>query len=76
MEEEKPRASNFLTQNKGKTIGVKLSDGSHYKGTFICLDGLMNLVLENCEEIKDEKSVRKLGDVFLRGNNVSYIHSL
>lgn len=52
---------------------VKLNDGTVYKGTYICLDGNLNTVLEKCEELKDGKVINKFGDIFIRGNNVCYI---
>jgi len=61
---------------KGRAVNVKLNDGSEYHGTFICLDGNLNTVLEKCEEIKDGKVVGKFGDIFVRGNNVCYIAPL
>ena len=61
---------------KDRPVGVKLNDGTEYHGTFICLDGHLNVVLEKCEEIKDGKMIQKFGDIFIRGNNVSYVHPL
>jgi len=58
---------------KGRPVIVKLNDGTIYKGTFICLDGNLNTVLEKCEELKDDKIINKFGDMFIRGNNICYI---
>ena len=52
---------------------VKLNDGTEYRGTFICLDGCLNVVLEKCEERMQSKVVNKFADLFIRGNNVLYI---
>ena len=37
----------FLNLIKGNSVLVKLNDGSCYTGTFICMDGNLNVVLEN-----------------------------
>lgn len=50
-----------------------MNDGTEYRGTFICLDGFLNIVLEKCEEIRDGKAVSKFNDIFIRGNNIAYI---
>ena len=76
MEQSKKNPADFLKMIKGRPIRVKLNDGTEYKGTFICLDGNLNIVLEKCEELKDGKVINKFGDVFIRGNNVSYLSPL
>eukprot|EP00347_Sterkiella_histriomuscorum_P011439 403372449 len=59
---------------KGKQVIVKLNDGTIYRGTYICLDGNLNTVLEKCEELnKDGRVLGRYGDIFIRGNNVCYI---
>lgn len=50
MEIIKKNPQDFLKLIKGKPVQVKLNDGSEYRGTFICLDGCLNIVLEKCEE--------------------------
>ena len=47
---------------------VKLYSNEEYCGKFRCMDGNLNLVLENCTF---EGSL--LSEVFIRGNNVMYI---
>ena len=37
----------FLKLIRGKQVQVKLNDGSIYLGTFVCMDGCLNVVLEN-----------------------------
>ncbi|KAI8984371.1 U6 snRNA-associated Sm-like protein LSm6 [Mycotypha africana] len=65
--------SDFLSTVLGKTVIVKLNSGIDYKGTLACLDGYMNIALENTEEYVDGRLKNKYGDTFLRGNNVLYI---
>ncbi len=40
----------------------------------MCLDGFMNVALERCKEVGGKHEV--LGDVFIRGNNITYISEL
>ena len=41
------RAGDFLSRLQGKRVLTKLNDGTVYGGTFICMDGNLNVVLEN-----------------------------
>lgn len=68
--------SEFLREIIGKTVKVKLNNGSDYKGTLRCLDGCLNIVLENTEEYINGELKRKYGDAFIRGNNVFYVKTL
>ncbi len=73
----KKNPQDFLKTIKGRPVQVVLNDGSEYRGTFICLDGCLNVVLEKCEEVTAQgKVVGKYGDLFIRGNNVQYIAPL
>ena len=71
----------FLKLIKGNPVLVKLNDGSCYTGTFICMDGNLNVVLENVvlwetsEKMKASMANESeiFSDVFIRGNNVCYI---
>lgn len=38
-------------------------------GVLVCLDGYMNIVLEQIEEYVNGQLKNKYGDVFIRGNN-------
>lgn len=38
-----------------------------------CLDGYMNIALEQTEEYENGRFKNKFGDAFIRGNNVLYI---
>ena len=38
-----------------------------------CLDGYMNIAMEQTEEYVDGQLKAKYGDCFIRGNNVHYI---
>ena len=75
----------FLRLIKGKNVLVKLNDGSCYTGTFICMDGCLNVVMENVVLWESMDAMQTGGlakgcsetevfsDVFIRGNNVAYI---
>jgi U6 snRNA-associated Sm-like protein LSm6 len=54
----------------GRPVAVKLSDGTEYRGVLVCLDGFMNVALEQADEFASSGSLKsKLGDCFIRGNN-------
>lgn len=42
-------------------------------GVLACLDGYMNIALEQSEEYLNGQLKNKYGDAFIRGNNVLYI---
>jgi U6 snRNA-associated Sm-like protein LSm6 len=42
---------------------------SHFKGVLVCLDGYMNIALEQTEEYVNGQLKNKYGDAFVRGNN-------
>eukprot|EP00924_Labyrinthula_sp_SR-Ha-C_P013157 snap_masked-scaffold_12-processed-gene-11.70-mRNA-1 protein AED:0.00 eAED:0.00 QI:39/0/0.5/1/0/0.5/2/110/78 len=73
-EEKKKKAPNdFLKKAVGRPVLVKLNSGTQYKGVLTCLDGFMNLAMEQVEEYDNGVVVSKYTDCFLRGNNVLYI---
>ena len=63
----------FLKKVIGRPVMVKLTTGEIYNGVLSCLDGYLNIVLEQTEEIFEGKVKRRYGDCLLRGNNVMYI---
>jgi len=67
MEDLNP--ANYIKQILGRQVSVALSTGSEFVGRLVCLDGFMNVALEQCEERIAGKAIAKYGDVFLRGNN-------
>lgn len=42
-------------------------------GVLACLDGYMNIALDQTEEYQNGQLKNKYGDAFIRGNNVLYI---
>eukprot|EP01039_Chlorochromonas_danica_P005312 gene5312-5847_t len=69
----KKSPTDFLKQVIGKPVVVKLHSGVTYKGVLACLDGFMNIAMEQTEEYVDGQLKNKYGDCFIRGNNVLYI---
>ncbi|EKX52389.1 hypothetical protein GUITHDRAFT_157136 [Guillardia theta CCMP2712] len=66
----------FLSQVTGRPVVVKLNTGVDYKGVLACLDGYMNIAMEQTEEYVNGQLKNKYGDAFIRGNNVLYISTL
>lgn len=52
---------------------IKLNSGVEYRGVLACLDGFLNVALEQTEEYERGIKKSQLGDCFIRGNNVMYI---
>jgi U6 snRNA-associated Sm-like protein LSm6 len=69
----KKKPSDFLRQVLGKPVVVELNSGVNYRGVLACLDGFMNIAMEQTEEYVDGQLKARYGDCFLRGNNVLYI---
>lgn len=44
-----------------------------FVGVLACLDGYMNIALDQTEEYVNGQLKNKYGDAFIRGNNVLYI---
>lgn len=72
----KKNPSDFLRQIIGKPVIVKLNSGVTYKGILACLDGFMNIAMEQTEEYQPDEAQgglghlkAKYGDCFIRGNN-------
>lgn len=65
--------SDFLSAVLGRPVVVKLNNGAEYHGILVCLDGYMNIVLEQTEQFDNGQLKYSFGDAFIRGNNVFYI---
>lgn len=70
---KKQNPSEFLKVIIGRPVVVKLNSGVDYRGVLSCLDGYMNIALEQTEEYVNGVLKNKYGDAFIRGNNVLYI---
>uniref|UniRef100_F6THY7 U6 snRNA-associated Sm-like protein LSm6 n=1 Tax=Equus caballus TaxID=9796 RepID=F6THY7_HORSE len=71
MSLRKQTPSDFLKQIIGRPVVVKLNSGVDYRGVLACLDGYMNIALEQTEEYVNGQLKNKYGDAFIRGNNVT-----
>lgn len=63
------RPFDLLNSFKGKKILIKLKD-KEYSGKLIAFDLNINLVIESCFDIKDNK---KIGISFIRGDSIILI---
>ncbi len=64
--------ADFLKQVLGRYVNVKLFNGIEYVGILACLDGYMNIVLEQLEEYENGELKNKHSEAFIRGNNGNY----
>ncbi|KAI9208991.1 uncharacterized protein BJ171DRAFT_488057 [Polychytrium aggregatum] len=69
----KQTPNDFLSNVFGRPVIVKLNSGVEYRGVLSCLDGYMNIALEQTEEFVNGQRKNAYGDAFIRGNNVLYI---
>ena len=70
---KKKTPRDFLNTVVGRPVVVKLNNGVTYRGILACLDGFMNIAMEQTEEYVNGQLKKKYGDSFIRGNNVLYI---
>ena len=68
----KRNPADFLKQCLGRPVVVKLNSGVDYRGILACLDGSMNIAMEQAEEYVDGQLKERYGDCFIRGNNGKY----
>jgi len=68
--------NDFLKAIVGKQVVVRLLSGVDYRGILSCLDGYMNIALEQTVEHVNGKVTNSYGDAFIRGNNVLYISAV
>jgi len=60
---------NILEKTMNKRVALLLKDNRVIEGKLVGYDEYMNMVLEDTEE-NNQGSVRKLGTIILRGNNI------
>jgi small nuclear ribonucleoprotein len=63
----------ILEESLGKTVLVRLRGGKNLRGKLKGFDQHLNLVLEETEDTTDAESVKKLGVLIVRGDNVVLI---
>ncbi|MCL4398643.1 MAG: LSm family protein [Candidatus Parvarchaeota archaeon] len=67
------RPLDMLNSAKGKMVLVELKNGHAITGKLVAFDVHINVTLENAEEKKDADTLRKLGNVFIRGDTIILI---
>lgn len=67
--------NDFLKGVIGKNVNVRLNSGIDYRGVLSCLDGYMNIALEQTVEYVDGIKKNSYGDAFIRGNNGKFVDS-
>ncbi|TMW62543.1 hypothetical protein Poli38472_005161 [Pythium oligandrum] len=65
----KKTPADFLKSVLGRPVDVKLNNGVEYKGVLACLDGFMNIAMEQTHEYVNGQLKAQYGDCFIRGNN-------
>lgn len=63
----------ILEESLGKTVLVRLRGGKNLRGKLKGFDQHLNLVLEETEDTTDAESVKRLGVLIVRGDNVILI---
>ncbi|MCK5264276.1 MAG: RNA-binding protein [Candidatus Thorarchaeota archaeon] len=63
-----------LEQQLNEVISVKLKDQRIFRGHLTRCDMYMNLTLADAEELEDDETRAKYGQVLIRGNNILWIH--
>jgi U6 snRNA-associated Sm-like protein LSm6 len=71
---KKRSPSDFLKSVLGRPVKVKLNSGIEYRGVLACLDGYLNIAMEQTEEYVNGELKAKYGDCFIRGNNGTCWH--
>ncbi|DBA00114.1 TPA: hypothetical protein N0F65_000405 [Lagenidium giganteum] len=74
VDREKKTPSDFLKSVLGRPVEVKLNNGVEYKGILACLDGFMNIAMEQTQEYVNGQLKAHYGDCFIRGNNECLHH--
>ena len=65
----KKSPSEFLKSVLGRPVIVKLNSGTTYHGILACLDGYMNIAMEQTQEFVNGQLKNTYADTFIRGNN-------
>lgn len=65
----------YLRSATNRVVLVKLKDGSEYIGKLRLSDNTMNLILDDCVEVKEgtEEPVANYGTALIRGSNILFV---
>ena len=67
------RPLDALNKARNKKVVVELKGGRQYTGVLNAFDIHINVVLDHAEELENGVMKRKLGTIFLRGDNIIII---
>lgn len=67
------RPLDLLNKALGSQVLVCLKGGRELRGKLSSFDMHMNLVLEGTEELEGTESLRRYGDVLVRGDSIIFI---
>ncbi len=70
---ELQRPFDLLDESKGKRVMVELKSGKQIVGTLVAFDMHINVVLEDADEMENGQTLRKLGNVFIRGDTIVFV---
>ena len=70
---EQSRPLDALNKARNKKVIVELKGGKTYTGNLNAFDIHINVVLDQADELENGQVKRKLGTVFLRGDNIIII---
>ncbi len=73
MTDELQRPLDTLNEAKEKKVLVELKNGIQFIGNLKAFDIHINVVLEDAQELKEGKLLRKLGKIFIRGDTIIMI---
>ena len=62
-----------LEQQLNDIVSIKLKDQRIFRGRLTRCDMYMNLTLADAEELEDDETKAKYGQVLIRGNNILWI---
>jgi len=62
-----------LEQQLNDIVSIKLKDQRIFRGRLTRCDMYMNLTLVDAEELEEENTKAKYGQVLIRGNNILWI---
>ncbi len=67
------RPFDFLNSSVNKTVLVRLKGKRELRGKLMAFDVHMNIVLEDVEELEDDKVLKKIGPMLVRGDNIVFV---
>ena len=70
---EMERPFDLLNSAMDKSVLVQLKGDKQLRGTLKTFDQHMNLVLNDAEELENDKVKTKIGSVIIRGDNILYV---